>query len=386
MAILSDLTCVPSFLGVRSRGRSDYGRPFANIALRQGEVKKIVYPTDPASISKKFTEYVVEVNQSDGTDIGNLMVYTGVTVANLFGGGGDRIEYTLRADDGTQTTEAGTGNGSKVLLLCLNGQTSNAVIIGGIRNYKYDNKDQKEDGHYLNFIFNGLGVNIDQNGAFTLTFQGKTDNLGNLLGDDDTQPTTVSIDEKGTFRASTKDENQSLTIDNDDKKIQIQADEKLEVQVNKDLLMDAGGKASFTVTETADVEVGEALTVTCLEAINVAASGLVSISSPGVVLGSGSEAMPKFSTYRAAESQNNAKIIAALNQMTAALAGVANSLTAAAAALSTGIPGINAAGGALGAAAIGVAQIAGAVGQINGAVTSFESAGVSYLSTKNKSD
>jgi hypothetical protein len=177
--ILSDGTVLPSYLSVHSGAYAD--GQFDNIALRVGEVKEILYPDNPRSLSKKFTEYVVSVQMKDGAGVGVPIVYPNCIVAQQFGGVADYFTYTLRADDGStqgDTTKAGLGNGSLVLLLCLNGETSRPFIIGGFPVNDDDSDAALE--HNLHFRFNGINVEVNKDGELSVSFQGATDAAGEL--------------------------------------------------------------------------------------------------------------------------------------------------------------------------------------------------------------
>jgi hypothetical protein len=90
----------------------------------------------------------------------------------------------------------GLGKGSKVLLLCLNGENNNAVILGGLRDQAdvsgFGDKEAKDLGHYFHFNFNGVSADIDKDGQFTLVYNGKTEVDGT---------TKVDSSKVGTFSA-----------------------------------------------------------------------------------------------------------------------------------------------------------------------------------------
>jgi len=170
---LPDGSIIPSFLGVIDTSRPESTGMWTNTMLRHGEVTDIIYPDDTRSLSHKFIEYKVRVQHRDGTGYATIE-YGNCYVANLFGGIGDKLRFTLRKD--SRFHDLGTG--SKVLILCISGETQNAVIIGGIRDSQETVKDQKADGHNLFFEFNGLQSSINDAGEFTVTRLGKTQSDG----------------------------------------------------------------------------------------------------------------------------------------------------------------------------------------------------------------
>ena len=157
------------------------GRAFGNFKLQIGEVIAIHYPKDPKNVSKKFIEYQVWVQQrSNGT--ANSVQYENCLHINTLAGLADKFNFTLRADN-VVNKKTLFGRGSKVLLLCLNGEPSNAVIIGGLRDYADDDdgvhgKDHVGLGHHMHFVFNGVDVFINDDGELTLSINGPTNNDG----------------------------------------------------------------------------------------------------------------------------------------------------------------------------------------------------------------
>lgn len=195
----------PSFLqveGVQNQGYN--GEMMDNVRLRLGEVQAFYYPSDPKNVSKKVTEYTIYV-QHKANETGAGRMYERCTISNLFGGIADKFEYTLRKDDSATRNQPGgikgIGLGSKVLLLCINGETHNAVIIGGIHDSQDTaTKDLKGLGHHLHWVFNGIDCFINDNGELTVTHKGKTD----LKGKTNTEHagTAVSFTEDGNFNVN----------------------------------------------------------------------------------------------------------------------------------------------------------------------------------------
>lgn len=174
--ILDDNTVIPSYLQADEYEPDEDTGKLTNLALRMGEVKEVVYPDDPRSIGKRQVEYSVRVQHRDAYGPIVSSMYRGCTVANLFGGIADGFNYTLRADDKSQNRSDGIGNGSKVLLLCVNGSTASPLIIGGVQDPVFDSViESKELGHHLDFSFNGFKAGVDKDGQGWLEFNGSTD-------------------------------------------------------------------------------------------------------------------------------------------------------------------------------------------------------------------
>jgi hypothetical protein len=342
--ILDDNTVVPSFQGLRRRGVAEDTGNLSNLALRMGEVRDIVYPDDDRSISKAFIEYSVEVQHRDGRRPGTTSMYLGCTISNLFGGAADVFRYTLRKDDQSKESKEGVGVGSKVLLLCVNGQSTRAMIIGGLRDTKTNEEDvdDKEDGHNLYFEFNGISFTINKDGEATMAFRGPTKVDGDLDkdagADDKNGPTTISILKNGNLYVYTKDEKQSILIDHENKKAAFVFDSEWDVKVS--------GKIALTADDN------------------------VTIKSKGVLIGDATDKMLLATTYRSAEQTLHNQLVAGLNQLSAAISSFATALgpTPAAPAAASLAP-----------------AVVGCTSMVS-AIQSFEAQAQTYLSTKNKND
>lgn len=237
MSMLEDGTVAPSFLNVESCGfNGNYDIP-SNFSLRFGEVKEILLPNSNIDPPRRFIEYKVEVQHCDGASGGNSSIYTSVALSNLFGGTADFIRYTLRPDSNPNPDE-GFGTGSKVLLLCVNGQDSNAVILGGLDDTYNDNtKHPSDQGHHYLFQFNGCSFEVNDSGEVTLQYKGKTKVNGELhdSADPEASGSKIVLDKEGSITLTTKDDLELLKIDHKSNKIE------LNVQNGGNIVMKSGG-------------------------------------------------------------------------------------------------------------------------------------------------
>lgn len=236
---------VPSFFNIRQVGGepTDDGGAFGDVSLRVGEVLELVYPEDPRSQTKRFIEYRVLVrHRANKTAV--TKEYVGCCLWNPLGGFVDRATWTLRGDQ--QAGQKGRpAKGSKVLLLCINGERANPVILGGIRDQRDESEAKgaaKERGHFLELEFNGLNVEIDDSGALKVLRKGPTDADGKL-DENKVKPDAVGAFIRfganggiaiGTFEA--KDENderplQRLVLDHHNRQVSLDADKALNVTV-----------------------------------------------------------------------------------------------------------------------------------------------------------
>lgn len=216
------------------------GGHFDNKMLRVGEVKRIIYPEDKANRTGRFIEYDVFVqHRENGTAVTKM--YHNCWLANALGGLADYDFRTLRvnearsgematgpAPDVAKTAELGFG--SKVLILCINGSHSEAIIISGIRDQRQDDKGRKAKGVHMDWEFNGVHVNVADDGSFSVEYKGPT----KADGKTDTSKvaaastgTKISVSNDGSFTVATKDKKQSVVIDNKAGTITVTGDKDL---------------------------------------------------------------------------------------------------------------------------------------------------------------
>lgn len=360
-----DGTYIPHYLGEETRGEVRPNSNLNSIALRVGEVKAIVYPKDKVSISDKhkWVEYTVEVVQQNGRSTVSSTLYHGCVVGRLFGGIADRMHYTLRPDTKKGGSKpGGIGVGSKVLLLCINGNRTNPVIISGLPDDDKGQADDKQDGHNLLFEFNGINATVNNDGELTVMFRGATDVNGDIPNTNDAKEASgakLIMNKDGGIKLHSKDESQFIFIDNKNKKINILADDEWNVKVNTKLVFNTGSNTEMHTD--ADMKLD--------------ATGNVKITSAGTLIGQATDSMLLASTYRQAEQSLHTDLLAGLSNLSIQFGILAGALTAGAILN----PPLAAGAAAATAAVAAVTKMAAAIGQ-------FEAGAVTYLSLKNKND
>lgn len=212
-------------------GTFDDGGMMNNLRFRPGEVQAVYTKDDPQNVSRKFVEYKVLVqHRSNGVVINRM--YDHVFAVDTFGGIADYANWTFRADpsgnrlDGKK--EPGAGVGSKVLILCVNGESHNACIVGGIRDSN-GLVDDPEEGHRLRFRFNGIAISINKDGEMTLEYQGAMLADGTVGPDVDTNAvgTTVKITKDGNFTVADKDSKNKIVLDHAQGKVFIESENEI---------------------------------------------------------------------------------------------------------------------------------------------------------------
>lgn len=267
---------------------------FENTPLRLGFVIDVYEIDNEKNISKTFPEYVVitkESNPSGGTD---YKKYANVISLDKFGGIADFFEYKLRPNlnsvdkkENTPSFDFSKQNGSLVIMLCLDGFSEKAIIIGGLPNV-LDSKTQrktnltKQNDLHMEGEYNGINWKVNKDGEFTLTFRSPTDNNGKVKSDK-YSGTFAKIDKTGSFEV--KDKHNDIRMDNDKGGISVttdatqktSADKNIELTAKSDIIGKAA-KWNMEITGAAAVK-SASWNAEVSGEFKVAASGSVTIET-----------------------------------------------------------------------------------------------------------
>lgn len=146
--------------------------------LRVGVVTDIYPPNHSRNVSKKFTEYSVDVFVMENA--GTVKTYPAV-MSDMFASVSDIFTFTPRLTKKDPSSYYLT-KGSTVVVLCVNADTQRALIIGGYPNQNLPVASQEPDaGHHLFFEFNGLVVRINKDGEFLVQRKGATDENDDVI-------------------------------------------------------------------------------------------------------------------------------------------------------------------------------------------------------------
>jgi hypothetical protein len=228
---------IPSFYRTRSAGeKSGPISGLNNTALRTGYITKINYPEDTGY---SFVTYNVSVDHKDvGGDVSADISYVCI-LASAFGGLADKSFYTLReTPTKDKEKEATLKVGSMVLILCIDGVTRNAVILGGARNEKDTDKGEKDKGHHAYFVFNGVKFGINDDGSWQLEQNGPTKVDGTLdtetqrksatgttsTANADSVGTVVKVESTGNLSITTKNGKAKVIVNHQDGSITLESD------------------------------------------------------------------------------------------------------------------------------------------------------------------
>jgi len=290
-----------------------FKKTFQNTTMKVGVVVA-TYPIDDSNnISKLFQEYDIlafEQNDNSGASVG---IYKNCYMASSLGGLADWFEMSIRKVEKITTKgpvpQLSGQNGSIVLLLCLNGASDTGVIVGALGQPDRPTTITSDVPH-LEGEYNGVHIVVNADGSTSLTFQGATDNNGNVV--DSTQGNTVmSIAADGSYQVShstitqnfNRNGNASLTATNDisnttqtnfnvttQKDVNVNATGNINTQSNN-LVINASGSANIQVQKwilqsQSDVNLtGQTVQVSAasmagIKAPSIAMDGAISVGGP----------------------------------------------------------------------------------------------------------
>lgn len=242
----------------------------SNVSLKVGVVISSFDIEDEENTTKSVKEYNVLVGEQDGNAPVTPHIYRNCRQLELFGNKADFFEYTYRKNQKEFEGPTPEEEGSLVLLLCINGNSTDALIIGSIRHPGRKTNLTKESGHHLEGEFNGVNWKVDKDGALTITYKSATDNKG-VPQDEKAGGTFININKEGSVDINDGDDknyirmdkpngNAGVLADNNigltttNKNIGLNAGESINLNAQKDLIAAAEGKAAFTVKSSFDVE------------------------------------------------------------------------------------------------------------------------------------
>lgn len=210
MGMLEDGSVLPSFLGL-SQGPGETGSEINlnDQRLRVGRIVGIYSPDASDNVNGKFFEYDVECDIGGGL----TKIYPRSCMTDMFGGVADHFRWTPRIE------KPGSGQinyGTRVLLMCPNGHSGRSIIIGCAKHFGNKTAETADDGHNLEWEFNGIRFNVVDDGSCTLVFKGPTNANGTLRsdGNKDDAGATLTVEKDGTIRFFTMEPGSDTDIEN----------------------------------------------------------------------------------------------------------------------------------------------------------------------------
>lgn len=360
---------IPSYLDSRTVGESGCDDTFDTNGVMLGEVKALIYPKEKRSMSQYDIGYEVDVECRTGNGPTTTVTFSNCKLSNLFGGIADHCFYTLRADEKKNRQSFGFGVGSKVLVVCLNGDRSRPFIISGVHDDAVPYK--KGDEHHFDFAFNGFQWNINKDGETKFTFLGATKANGDLVN----ELPPSQADKTGSGANISFVQDGSILLNSGYK-----GGDELQIAMlhNSEFI-----RIQNTCEWAENSDNGN---------IQIYAQGRIYLThKEGVYIGEHPDKMALFERYRKAESQMNSDLSDGLQNVSNRLiqsgvalgiAGTALSATTMAN-LTTNVP---AAGAQLTTIALQLAMLGSDVAKMMAAIKKFEAKPDDYLSKKNKND
>lgn len=315
-----------------------FNKTYRNTALKVGVITATYDTKNEKNRTKLTTEYdVVAIEQHEDKGITSILYRNCLSTSGL-GSIADYFDVTLRTrkkkkykGDAPRLNEQ---NGSVVMILCLDGNSEKAMIVGCFPHP--DRKTTlKDDKPYLEGQYNGINIKVETDGSASFTFNGAMDEDGKIL-DESQGKTTIKVEKDGSFQTDhktikfrlDKKGKASLTADDDisnitKKNFNVTATENIVTKSTKDTSMEmkafnvkASGSAMFGVQKLgikADSEIKiegsqfmvEAQSMAKIKATMITLDGLVALGGDGgqpvlllsaQMLGTGNLGIPVLST------------------------------------------------------------------------------------------
>lgn len=241
---LDDGTIIPSHLKSSNFDANQHIRN--DSPLRTGIITSVFYTDDPNNISKRFIEYNVDVTSSHSNGSVNTITYRNCRHLDIFGAINKHENFVLET-----STPDGKSQGSKCLILCIDGinASGGAIIIGGLQDGDLT-PWKRSDGQFYDFSYNGIDININKDGEYTLTFNSYIDQKGKKANEK-AAGTVIKIDKNGNYSLS-NNEDQSIKVDRSEQQITIKDPENsiLIDKKNKKIDLKSSGDISETATKS----------------------------------------------------------------------------------------------------------------------------------------
>lgn len=187
-----------------SRGAAAFNETYKNTALRAGIVVKVYETNDKRNLSGLAPEYdVIAVEYGNGGV--TTRRYKNCLSTDGLGSIADYFEKRFRKQEKYDKQNGGQDfkgqDGAAVILLCLDGKSEKAIILGGL--HHPDRKAKLDENTFMAGEINGVQVSVKKDGSTNLTFRGATGNDGKPK-DPDQGDTTIDIEKDGSFQVKNK--------------------------------------------------------------------------------------------------------------------------------------------------------------------------------------
>jgi hypothetical protein len=231
---------------------SAFNKKYENSPIRMGCIIKKYEIDDDNNTTKSKEEssvvqYQVVVEQQEKLAI-TFTTYDKCICMTGFGGLADFFEYKLRDSNLNfeESYDYSKQNGSMVLLLCMDGFSEKAIIIGSLKHYKRKTKLTKEAGLHLEGEYNGLNWKVNSDGELTVTFKSATCNDG-IPCDEAAGGSHIKMDKEGSIDLNANldaGEETYIRMDKKNKDVGLKAGQHIGLTANKNIGFNAKGEIS----------------------------------------------------------------------------------------------------------------------------------------------
>jgi hypothetical protein len=184
----------------REKNIAAFNRSYKNTGIKAGFVVQSYSADDPSNQNGLCTEYDVQTIEQDENKGTTSILYKHCISSQGFGSIADFLEYTLRPQtyQSKNAPDFAGQDAAIVMIQCLDNIGSKAIVIGNFihpdRPTTITSTDPQLAGEY-----NGVNIQIANDGSCSLTFNGATDSSG-APTDPSQGPTTFQIQTDGSFQ------------------------------------------------------------------------------------------------------------------------------------------------------------------------------------------
>lgn len=224
-----------------------FNRSYRNTGLKAGIVIKSYAADDPANQNGLCTEYDVATIEQFENKGSTSIIYRNCLSTQGFGSLADYFEFTLRPKT-FQTNKGsitfGDQDGAIVLIQCLDNIGDKAIVVSNLIHPDRDTTITSTDPQ-LSGEYNGVNVQIANDGSCSLTFNGATDSKGVPI-DSSQGPTEFQIMTDGSFQFN----HSTITITADKSgELTITTSGDANLTIGGDVKLTASGNAIVMATE-----------------------------------------------------------------------------------------------------------------------------------------
>lgn len=257
-----------------------------NFTLKSGVTIRMFDTDSDRNVSKLGPEYDVAVVEQQGDKGSAMTIYKNCLAVDRFGGMADFFEAKFRTpteEKYESTLDGEKQDGSFVLLLCLDGQTEKAVILGGLRHPARKEVLTKDAGVHAEGEFNGINFQVNKDGEMTLTFKSKTDNKGEPQ-DKEAGGTFIKVDKTGQVDINTAlegDDETYIRMDKANKDVGLKAGQHIGLTAQKNVGLIAKANINMKASAELIAEAEGTATFKSGGAFDIDAGGKLGLKAPG---------------------------------------------------------------------------------------------------------